>query len=65
MTKFEERGITFQEEAFDAEDAKRKFDISCTICCNQGRQITCERCLINNAHKQIMAYFASKGKVGA
>lgn len=60
MTIFEQRGITFQQEAYNADDAKRKFDISCDICCNQGKHIECDRCIIKNAHQQIMAYFADK-----
>ena len=60
MTKFEQRGVMHQYEAVDAEDAKRKFRISCDICCNHGMHIDCEKCAIANANSLVMAVFADK-----
>lgn len=60
MTKFEQRGKYFQETAYSMEDAIRKFKISCDICCYQGKHLDCDNCIIDNAHKQIVAYFADK-----
>ena len=60
MTKFEQRGVNFQYEAINAEDANRKFRISCDICCNHGIHLDCDRCCIANANSLVIASFADK-----
>lgn len=57
MTKFETIGVERQRNAVDKHDAAREFQISCTICCNHGCYIDCDRCAINATHTEVVAIF--------
>lgn len=55
--KFIERGVNFQYEAYSKENANNAFRMSCNICAQQGRYITCDRCDIAVAHSLVIAIF--------
>ena len=59
MTKFETRGCEMQYIARDIEDANRRFDNSCRICCERGIRLDCDYCAIRATHEMLIAYFAS------
>lgn len=54
MTKFEQIGVTFQQEAESMKEAKRKFGYSCDLCCCRGLHISCDHCAIAAMHKLVM-----------
>lgn len=60
MTKFEQRGIQFQYDASNKEQAQKSFAYSCDCCCTKGMRIECDHCAINCTHQMIMAYFDDK-----
>ena len=55
MSRFEEYGVELQNRARDAEEAKKKYENSCDICCSRGFRIDCDRCAISYAHALVMA----------
>lgn len=55
MSRFEERGVEFQVNAQNSEQAKRSFDYSCNLCCNRGLRISCDRCAIRVTHERIVS----------
>ena len=57
MTKFENIGVTMQNEAVSIEDATKKFAYSCNICCHRGLHIDCDHCAIAMAHNLTVANF--------
>lgn len=60
MTKFEQRGIQFQYDASNKEQAQKSFAYSCDCCCTKGMRIECDHCAINCTHQMIIAYFDDK-----
>ena len=55
MTKFEQIGVNFQNQAYTKEYAIKAFNTSCNICCTRGMRIDCDRCAIAQAHKLTLA----------
>ena len=62
MTKFEQKGVTFQYEADSKEAAMSAFKYSCDCCCTKGIKLECDRCAIANVHSLVMAYFDDASK---
>ena len=63
MTKFEQRGILFQQTSTTKEEAQSKFAHSCDVCCSRGIKIDCDRCGIAVCHKLTISVFESKGEL--
>ena len=57
MTKFEQVGVNYQNDAGSKEQANRSFRYSCECCCNRGLRIECDRCAIAVAHNLTIAAF--------
>lgn len=57
MSIFEERGIEYQYNATSVTRAIKSFQKSCTICCNTGKHIECDRCNIAFVHNIIISNF--------
>lgn len=62
MTKFEQRGILFQQTSRTKEEAQSKFAHSCDVCCNRGLHIDCDRCGIAVCHKLTISILENKGE---
>lgn len=57
MTKFEQIGVSIQCDAPSIRAAVKSFRNSCYICCTRGMYISCDKCSIAEAHKQVVATF--------
>lgn len=57
MTKFEQVGVNYQNDAESKEQANRSFRYSCECCCTRGLHIECDRCAIAVAHNLTIAAF--------
>ena len=57
MTKFEQVGVNYQNDAESKEQANRSFRYSCECCCTRGMHIECDRCAIAVAHNLTIAAF--------
>ena len=57
MTKFEQIGVNYQNDAESKEQANRSFRYSCECCCTRGMHIECDRCAIAVAHNLTIAAF--------
>lgn len=57
MTKFEQIGVERQLESDSKKEAIRSFTNSCTVCCNRGMRLDCNKCSIAHVHKQVLACF--------
>lgn len=57
MTKFEQVGVNYQNDAESKEQANRSFRYSCECCCIRGMHIECDRCAIAVAHNLTIAAF--------
>lgn len=57
MTKFEQIGVNYQNDAESKEQANRSFRYSCECCCTRGLRIECDRCAIAVAHNLTIAAF--------
>lgn len=57
MTKFEQVGVNYQNDAESKEQANRSFRYSCECCCTHGMHIECDRCAIAVAHNLTIAAF--------
>ena len=53
--KFIEMAIHYQNIASTKEEAVRNFERSCTICCNRGLHLDCDRCPISTVHNMTIA----------
>ena len=51
MTYFEQKGVNFQYDSCNLAMAQKRFEWSCTLCCQQGKHINCDHCAIYSAHK--------------
>jgi hypothetical protein len=60
MTKFEQVGVNYQNDAESKEQANRSFRYSCECCCTRGLRIECDRCAIAVAHNLTIAAFENK-----
>lgn len=60
MTKFEQIGVNYQNDAESKEQANRSFYYSCECCCTRGLRIECDRCAIAVAHNLTIAAFENK-----
>ena len=54
MTKFEQIGMNIQREAYRKDWAVRKMNESCYKCVLHNMHINCDRCMIAEAHRQVM-----------
>ncbi len=63
MTKFEQVGVSFQNEATNKRDAERSFAYSCRCCCERGMRINCDRCAIAVTHHMTIAAFDTVAQV--
>lgn len=52
MTYFEMNGVNLQNQARNVKEADKRFSVSCTMCCQRGMQIDCDRCAIALANAQ-------------
>ena len=57
MTKFEQVGVNYQNDAESKEQANRSFRYSCECCCTRGMHIECDRCAIAVVHNLTIAAF--------
>ena len=56
--------INLQKMSTSVEDAKCKFSISCTMCCNDPKclwQSSCDRCEVAAVHKCVVVELRAKG----
>lgn len=53
--KFIEMAIHYQNIASTKEEAIKNFERSCTICCNRGLHLDCDRCQVSAVHNMTMA----------
>lgn len=60
MTRFEQIGIDRQYNANNAYEAEKLFKTSCTRCCTNGIQLSCDKCNIAYVHEIVVDYFHSK-----
>lgn len=60
MTKFEQVGVNYQNDAESKEQANRSFRYSCECCCTRGLRIEYDRCAIAVAHNLTIAAFENK-----
>lgn len=59
--------INLQKMSMSVEDAKCKFSMSCTMCCNDPKclwQSSCDRCEVAAVHKYVVAELRAKGVMG-
>lgn len=59
MTKFEQVGVSFQNEATNKLEARKSFSYSCRCCCERGMRIDCDRCAIATTYRMTIAAFDS------
>ena len=59
MIKFEQIGVNMQYDSNTVKEAESKFSRSCDICCHRGLHISCDRCVIAEAHKLTVAAIQS------
>jgi len=57
VTKFEQVGVSFQNDATNKREANRSFQYSCRVCCERGIRIECDRCAIAAVHAANIAAF--------
>ena len=60
VTKFEQVGVGFQNDALNKREANRSFQYSCRVCCERGMRIDCDKCAIAATHAITIAAFESK-----
>ncbi len=57
MTKFEQIGVGYQNDAMSKREANRSFRYSCRVCCERGMRIDCDKCAIAITHDSTVAAF--------
>lgn len=57
LTKFERVGVGFQYNAENKYQAIKSFQYSCTVCCQRGIRLDCDRCAIAHTHEATLAAF--------
>lgn len=55
MTKFEEVGVSRQQDSRTVSEAVRNMSVSCQACCLRGLRLECDRCAIKTAHEITLA----------
>ena len=60
LTKFEQVGINFQNDATSKREANKSFRYSCRVCCERGIRIECDRCAIAATHDVVVAAFEAE-----
>ena len=60
MTKFEQRGVDSQLSSLGINDSRRRFSISCDICCRRNLPLNCDACAIRQCHLTLMSAFADE-----
>lgn len=66
MTKFEQIGVNFQNDAANKYEANKSFRYSCRVCCERGMRIDCDKCAIAHTHAATVAAFdviAAQGRI--
>ena len=56
--------INLQKRSMSVEDARCRFSISCTMCCNDPKclwQSSCDRCEVAATHRRIVAELRARG----
>lgn len=53
VTKFEQVGVNYQNDAASKHDAIKSFRYSCRVCCERGIRIDCDRCAISATHDAV------------
>lgn len=60
LSSFEENGIQKQDRSYKISFAKKNFEYSCKLCCEQNkRRGECESCPIKAAHEKAIAEIKS------
>ena len=63
MTKFEQIGVNYQNDAASKREANSSFRYSCRVCCERGIRVECDRCAIAATHDAgIAAFETAQGK---
>lgn len=57
LTKFEQVGVNYQNDAMSKKEANRSFRHSCRVCCERGIRVECDRCAIAATHDAVVAAF--------
>lgn len=57
LTKFEQVGVNYQNDAASKREANRSFRHSCRVCCERGIRVECDRCAIAATHDAVVASF--------
>jgi len=57
MTKFEQVGVNYQNDAMDKRETNKSFRYSCRVCCERGIRVECDRCAIAVTHDAVVAAF--------
>lgn len=63
MCKFEEIGISYQQNAASKSEADKRFSNSCRICASHGICIECDRCGIAAAHAFALSCFEETKRI--
>lgn len=54
---FVEMAIELQHSSSTVEEAKKRFDTSCNICCKKNIKTPCEKCTVENTHRLMIECF--------
>ena len=65
MCKFEEIGVSYQQNSASPREADRRFSVSCRICSEKGIHVECSRCAIAAAHQFALDCFSLTRKLEA
>lgn len=65
MSDFEQVGVDRQIEATTIAEAIRFFKWSCDACCRKGFQIRCDRCCIDQVHKETLEFLSNTSVANA
>lgn len=57
---FWDEGVDRQVNAWNLYNAKKQFDNSCMICCQQNRRMSCYCCPIRNAYELNVSIYSDK-----
>ena len=58
MTKFQMKGVEFQQNSTSKEEAQVRLNVSCNICALHNLWGDCDHCPINETNKLVIACFA-------
>lgn len=57
MTKFEQVGVNYQNDAETKQEALKAFKHSCYCCCVRGMHLDCGHCAIAMVHNMTISSF--------